>query len=125
MAPLSSSSAGGTPEFRIFHVASNDDLALDKVTVRNGLASLRGGGGLFINGTAILTDSTVSGNTAGNDGGSCDIGAFELQRADIPLIPRPIPAVSPLGLLFLLGALLGIGVGRVRRLVRTGRHRTG
>ena len=77
-ATIQRSSAGGTPDFRIFHVAAGGDLTLDDVTITNGKTPDGtggghggSGGGIYNQGTLTLTDSTVSGNWTG-DGGACD-----------------------------------------------------
>lgn len=70
------SSAGGTPEFRIFFISQNHTVSLSGVTVSNG--RLNGGGaGIANEGTLSLLDVTVSsnhtadstGNNVGNPGG--------------------------------------------------------
>jgi hypothetical protein len=55
------SSAGGTPEFRIFHIASGGNLRLEAVTVRNGLNSIFAGG-VLNDGALSINSSTVSDN---------------------------------------------------------------
>ena len=62
--------AGGTPDFRIFHVAADGDLLLNGLTVRNGSAQGEfpaSGGGILNRGALELTNCTISGNTAGFD----------------------------------------------------------
>ena len=58
-------------DFRIFHVPSGRTVTLDKLKLTNG--SLTGlssrGGGIVNEGTLTFTNSTVSGNTVGGDGG--------------------------------------------------------
>ena len=73
-AVIERSSDGGTPNFRLFHVATGGHLTLEKVRVHNGIANTPGlgsfGGGLFIDGgTVSITDSTISGHSAAADGG--------------------------------------------------------
>jgi hypothetical protein len=94
-ATIQRSSAGGTPDFRIFHVAAGGDLTLNDVTIRNGKtangadgsdggageggsAGVDGGygGGIYNSGSLTLNHSTVSNNTtgiggAGGAGGDC------------------------------------------------------
>ncbi|MGH7801374.1 MAG: autotransporter domain-containing protein [Thermodesulfobacteriota bacterium] len=67
------------PFFRIFHVAAAGNLTLDGLTITGGFAPTsidsvffsHAGGGIFLNngGTVNITNSTISGNTADNDGG--------------------------------------------------------
>lgn len=64
----------GTPDFRIFHVASTGTLMLNGVTVSNGylnpaLIGQRGGGIFNSAGTLVLTNSGMSGNRANSGGG--------------------------------------------------------
>ncbi|MFL6590298.1 MAG: choice-of-anchor Q domain-containing protein, partial [Chthoniobacterales bacterium] len=92
------STAAGTPEFRIFDIVGNRNVAISGLTISNGKVSgnisfaggilnsgagtltLTGstvsgnsagfiGGGIANNGTLLLTNSTVSGNVANNGGG--------------------------------------------------------
>src|SRR5438034_5145183 len=69
------SSAGGTPEFRIFNVTSSTGtITISGVTVSNGLAdgeteSLRSGGGINNEGTLTLDDCVITGNIAKESGG--------------------------------------------------------
>ena len=58
----------GAPLFRIFEVVSGGTLAVDFLTISNGdTAAL--GGAILVGGTADVSNSTISGNTAGNGGG--------------------------------------------------------
>ena len=69
------STAGGTPEFRIFNVTSSTGtITISGVTVSNGLAdgeteSLRSGGGINNEGTLTLDDCVITGNVAKESGG--------------------------------------------------------
>lgn len=67
------SAAGGTPDFRLFQVNSGGRLQLNDVTISNGKVSGSYlGGGIYISasGTVTITNSTLSGNAAGNNGGA-------------------------------------------------------
>jgi CSLREA domain-containing protein len=67
---ISRSSAGATPDFRIFEVASGADLTLDNVTISNGSAAHTfSGGGLQNNGTLNLLNSTITDNYSYDAGG--------------------------------------------------------
>jgi hypothetical protein len=62
--------------FRIFHVAAQGKLEIEKLTVRNGLAgsldpfsAQRGGGIAVFGGQLVIKDSTISNNAAGSGGG--------------------------------------------------------
>lgn len=59
-------------DFRIFHVGVVGGLALEGLTISNGL-SRDYGGGIYNSGTAILTDCTVSGN---RDSGGAGCGIY-------------------------------------------------
>jgi CSLREA domain-containing protein len=68
------STAGGTPEFRIFNVKSTSTLYLSGLTLANGKMTLgtfpaNSGGAIMNNGNLVLSDSIISGNTGGNGGG--------------------------------------------------------
>ncbi len=69
---IARSSAGGTPNFRIFHVASGGDLTLNNVTASNGNAITSPnnlGGGIYNLGTLNINNSTLSGNSSSAQGG--------------------------------------------------------
>jgi UDP-3-O-[3-hydroxymyristoyl] glucosamine N-acyltransferase len=68
-ATIERSSAGGTPEFRIFYVVAGGELTLNGLTLRNGW--VEGAGGAIWNdaGTLELNDTIVSGNRAFEGGG--------------------------------------------------------
>lgn len=85
--------AATAPAFRIFFVQGGN-LSLLETTVTGGVTSdahtgqnyTRTGAGLFVNGgTATLTDSTVSGNTAGIYGGGLSVvgGVLNLTRSTV------------------------------------------
>jgi CSLREA domain-containing protein len=69
-ATLQRSTAGGTPAFRIFYIGTGADVAISGLKITNGSASGDLGGGIY-NDHAMLTvtNSTVSGNSAGFGGG--------------------------------------------------------
>ena len=63
------STAGGTPNFRIFHISSGKTVTISGLTITNGnVANDGNGGGGIHNDHATLTVSncTLSGNSAGN-----------------------------------------------------------
>jgi hypothetical protein len=68
------STTGGTPDFRIFHIASGAFIVtISGLTISNGNTTANGGGISNESTSAVnVTDSTVSGNTAG--GGSAGGG---------------------------------------------------
>jgi hypothetical protein len=57
------SAAAGTPAFRLFDVAKGASLTLEHLTVQNGVASTYGGA-IYNQGTLVLSQVTVQGNTA-------------------------------------------------------------
>ena len=59
--------APNTATYRVLEVAGTGNLTLDGVTIRNGKDS--DGGGIYNSGTATISASTISGNTADNGGG--------------------------------------------------------
>ncbi len=56
------SNASGTPNFRIFHVASSGDLTLNNTIVTGGSSGDNKGGAIYNNGTMTVSNSTTSGN---------------------------------------------------------------
>ena len=68
-ATIQRSSAGGTPDFRIFHVAAGGDLTINDLTITNGNSGDGNGGGILNEGALTLENCTVSGNTADECGG--------------------------------------------------------
>ena len=61
------SSAAGTPDFRVFNIATSGEVALQDVTVAGGRL-FDSGGGIFNRGTLRVVDSAVTGNRS--DGGA-------------------------------------------------------
>jgi hypothetical protein len=64
---ISRSSSAGS--FRILHVANSAALTLVNVTVANGSVPVSAGGGIEDEGTLVLRNVRLTGNTAGNGGG--------------------------------------------------------
>ena len=74
----------GSPNFRIFTIASGSTVILDGLIISNGNAASDSGGGIANAGTLTLRNSTVSGNTAnGIGGGISNTGTFNLDRTHI------------------------------------------
>jgi chitodextrinase len=77
-ATITRSTATGVPAFRIFDVASGGNLALNSMTLNNGLANngQQGGGAIFSHGTLAVTSGTFTNNsspaTTGTSGGAID-----------------------------------------------------
>jgi chitodextrinase len=77
-ATITRSTASGTPAFRIFDVASGGNLALNSLTLSNGLANngQQGGGAIDSHGTLAVTAGTFTNNsspaTTGTSGGAID-----------------------------------------------------
>jgi hypothetical protein len=75
-ATIKRSTAGGTPAFRLFDVASAGHLTLSSMTLSNGLANngVTGGGAIASHGTLSVTNATFTGNSApaatGTSGGA-------------------------------------------------------
>jgi hypothetical protein len=73
------STVSGTPDFRLFDVASGASLTLENLTLQNGLAFGSGssaeGGAIHNQGTLVLSGVTVQSNTAqGSDGANNQAG---------------------------------------------------
>jgi hypothetical protein len=66
---IARSDEAGTPDFRIFDITGGD-VTLESLTIRNGnVSGTSSGGGIFNSGTLAVTNSSISGNTAGANGG--------------------------------------------------------
>jgi hypothetical protein len=67
------STASGTPDFRLFDVASSASLTLNNLTLQNGVAFGSGngadGGAIYSNGSLALSSVTLTGNAAYVGGG--------------------------------------------------------
>lgn len=70
LSTIQRSSEDDTPEFRLFHVASSGNLTLNNVKLTGGKVSGRVGGAIRNAGNLLLNDTTVSGNSAQNEGGA-------------------------------------------------------
>jgi Calx-beta domain/Putative Ig domain len=76
------STAGGTPEFRIFHVNSERTVSISGLTIANGKAD--GGGGIFNEGTVDVNSCSIEGNTTTFAGGGIDnAGRMNLTNSTI------------------------------------------
>jgi CSLREA domain-containing protein len=64
------SAASGTPNFRIFNIASSTNVTISGLTIANGNISGSRGGGILNSGTVTITNSTISGNSNGGGGGN-------------------------------------------------------
>jgi hypothetical protein len=75
------STASGTPDFRLFDVASGASLTLETLTLENGLEDGSGnsaeGGALYNQGTLVLSGVTVQSNTAQGSAGTDRGGKFK------------------------------------------------
>ncbi len=80
---------GGTPDFRLFHIAAEGNLMLDHLTASSGSAQMgpfpwNEGGGIMNHGELTLTDSNVSDNTAvGGGGGIRNYGELTLTKSNV------------------------------------------
>ncbi len=103
------SSAAVTPNFRIFNIAGNLQVAISGLTIANGVVqggvgggilnpsgslllnrvvifgnySDQGGGGLANNGVATISHSTISVNTAPGGGGMSGLGSYSIRESTI------------------------------------------
>jgi fibronectin-binding autotransporter adhesin len=76
------SDAGGTPNFRIFFVASGKSADFENLTISNGNVT-GSGGGIFNAGDLEVTNSTISGNTASGGGGIDNDGTLTVTNSTI------------------------------------------
>jgi hypothetical protein len=80
------STAGGTPNFRIFQIQSGVTASLNNLTISNGQDNgPSGGGGIKNDGTLAVTNSTISGNTAlsGSGGGIYASGSLTVTTSTV------------------------------------------
>jgi hypothetical protein len=78
------SPAAGTPDFRIFNIASNVNATISGLTIASGNASNSFGGGIFNNATLTLANDTISGNSAAfGGGGVASAGPLTLTNCTI------------------------------------------
>jgi uncharacterized repeat protein (TIGR01451 family) len=63
--------AAGSPDFRIFRILAGNTVSMNAVTISNGRVT-GNGGGILNQGALTLTNSTLSGNHASDDGGGID-----------------------------------------------------
>ncbi len=82
-ATIERSSADGTPQFRIFHVARDGDLTLNNLTITNGDAGGNPGGGIYNAGTLSINNSTVSGNRGRFGGGILNSGTLSINNSTL------------------------------------------
>ncbi|MBI4752726.1 MAG: hypothetical protein HY774_29910, partial [Acidobacteria bacterium] len=79
------STAGGTPNFRIFNISSG--VMMNNLSITNGNVSGGDGGGIINSGTLTMTGSTISGNTLTGSfplgGGIFNMGALILTNCTI------------------------------------------
>jgi hypothetical protein len=74
---------GGTPDFRIIHVAEGGDVTLNDISASEG-GRASPGGGILNAGTLSLNNSTVSGNAvSGLGGGIFNSGALSLNNSTV------------------------------------------
>jgi hypothetical protein len=78
------SAAAGTPDFRIFNIASNLNATISGLTIARGNASSSFGGGISNNATLTLANDTISGNSAAfGGGGVANAGPLTLTNCAI------------------------------------------
>jgi len=89
-ATIERSAAEDMSDFRILHVSEEGELTLDSITVSNGsVASDSGGifnarsGGIFNAGAMMISNSSITGNTAEDIGGIGNIGAMTISNSSI------------------------------------------
>jgi hypothetical protein len=76
------STASGTPQFRIFQIASST-VTISGLTIANGNPTSAVGGGIGGGGTLTITNCTVSGNTAVSGGGISIGGTVTITNSTI------------------------------------------
>ena len=82
-ATIERSSAVGTPEFRLVEVASDGNLNLQEVTLRNGMLNGKPGGALLNLGTSAIYSSTITGNSSANGGALNNLGLLTLINSTL------------------------------------------
>ncbi|MBI3942566.1 MAG: hypothetical protein HY326_06085 [Chloroflexi bacterium] len=85
------SSAGGTPTFRLFHVAAGGSLTLDDVAIQNGATASGGyGGGIYALGSLTVQNGSIIRNNTSDFGG----GGIYIDDADLK-ITDPGTVIGP------------------------------
>jgi predicted outer membrane repeat protein len=79
------SAALGTPDFRIFTVPADTEVAISGLTIAGGKVSGTYGGGVWNAGTLVLTGDDFTGNSAGNYGGGGIANSGALSMTDCTL----------------------------------------
>jgi CSLREA domain-containing protein len=82
------SSAGGTPNFRIFTINAGKTVGISGLTVSNGnvpgaFVPANAGGGILNSGALTLNNSVVSGNNSGFGGGLANRGTATINQSSI------------------------------------------
>jgi hypothetical protein len=81
------STASGTPQFRIFEIASASSATISGLTIANGSISFNNGGAILVeSGDLTITNSTISGNsvtTDGSGGGISSNGTLTITNCTI------------------------------------------
>ncbi len=99
--------SGGAPDFRLFHVALGADLTINETTLTGGVADPNvafgsffpgaDGGAIYNNGTLTISNSTISGNSALDDGGAINSDAGSATAAVVTIINSTISGNSAAG----------------------------
>jgi hypothetical protein len=79
------STAGGTPNFRVFNIQGGNTVSITDLTIANGkVTGVNSGGGLLNDGTLTMTNCNVYGNSAPNNGGGIfNNGSLTLNNCNI------------------------------------------
>lgn len=83
MLTVERSTAGGTPDFRIFKINSGKTVIISGLTITNGNSVGDNGGGIFNSGTLTINASTVSGNNANQGGGIYSAGGLTIRESTV------------------------------------------
>jgi len=104
-ATLQRSTAGGTPDFRLFQIDAGADVTIDGLTVMNGhVVALNFGGGIYNRGTLTVRFAPPPNYDQRGPGfdrlrdGRIDIGAYEVQCPPVAFTNTTtitIPAIGP------------------------------
>ena len=82
-AVIERSSAAGTPDFRLFQVATGGMLTVNQATLRNGKASGGSGGAVLNLGTTTISRSTLSGGSAAQGGALANQNTLSMDGSTV------------------------------------------
>ncbi len=71
----------GNDNVQVLNIASSITVSIAGITIKDGSAMNLGGGGIYNRGSLTVSDSTLSGNSAGHAGGIANYGALTVTNS--------------------------------------------